>query len=270
MTGPPQPRRSPEGPARARERTDPWARVPSAPGPARPKRHDVPARFRHRRRIAAAVLGALVAMVAVGLGGRALLYDAGLADVEAVTVTGARAVPRPDVVAAAAVPAGVPLAGIDLATVEQRVERIPAVADAEAGRDWPHTVTIAVTERVPVAVVDGPEGPRLVDRTGVAYAVAPDPGTLPRLALPAAGPADPATRAALDVLAALPGELRAAVQVVEVEPPLQVVLRLSRGREVRFGPPERLAEKAAVLGPLLSQSGSVYDVTSPDLPTIRR
>ena len=33
---------------------------------------------------------------------------------------------------------------------------------------------------------------------------------------------------------------------------------------------DRAAEKAAVLVPLLTQPGRVFDVTSPDLPTIRR
>lgn len=263
------------GPAVATPRAPAARRRATATGPGRGRRDagtrpELPAHFRRRRRIAAAVLATLVGVVAVGLGGRALLYDAGLADVEGVSVTGTRTVPRPDVITAAAVPIGVPLAGVDLDAIEHRVERIPGVAEAEAGRDWPHTVTVTVTERVPVAVADTPQGLQLVDRTGVAYNPAPDPGTLPRLALPGVGPDDPATRAALDVLTALPRALRAEVRAIEVEPPRQVILRLTRDRSVRWGSPDRAEEKAAVLGPLLSQTGSVYDVASPELPTIRR
>lgn len=218
------------------------------------------------------VLGALVVVVAVGLGGRALLYDAGLADVEGVQVTGAGTVPQSGVRDAAAITVGVPLAGVDLAAVEQRVEQIPVVADAQAGRDWPHTVTIAVTERVPVAVADTAEGLFLVDRAGAVYLPAPDPAPLPKLVVAAVGPDDPATRAALGVLAALPVALREDVVVVEVEPTptLRVLLTLTDDRRVRWGSPDRSADKAAVLEALLSQSGRVYDVASPELPTIQR
>jgi len=277
-----QPGRQPGGQPGQRPRTvgEAWAarthhppvaaRRVGPPGRMPARVPELPAHLRRRRRVAAAVLAALVGVVAVGLGGRALLYDADLADVEAVTVTGLHIVAAPDVVAAAGVPPGVPLAAVDLAAVEQRVERIPAVADALVERDWPHTLTVAVVERVPVAVADTPQGPRLVDRTGLGYAPVPARTVLPRLVLPRVDPADPATRAALDVLAGLPDGLRKQVRTIEVEPPRYVSLHLTRDREVRWGPPERVAEKAAVLGPLLSQSGRVYDVASPELPTIRR
>ena len=49
----------------------------------------------------------------------------------------------------------------------------------------------------------------------------------------------------------------------------QVTLGLVDDRSVRWGDPERSADKIAVLGPLLGQPGSVYDVSSPDLPTVR-
>lgn len=214
-------------------------------------------------------------MFAIGFGGRALLYDAGLADIDGVQVTGARTVPTPAVLAAAGVTIGVPLAGVDLAAIEGRVERIPGVADAVAGRSWPHTVTITVTERVPVAVADTPDGVYLVDHLGVPYLPAPEPAALPRLAVGAlepGAPPPPVVRAALDVLAALSGEVRTAVVAIEVGTgsSLPVTVRLTKNRLVRWGSPDRAAEKAAVLGALLSQSGSVYDVASPELPTIRR
>ncbi|MGQ0575748.1 MAG: cell division protein FtsQ/DivIB [Pseudonocardia sp.] len=235
----------------------------------------LPEHIRRRRRLAAAALTIGFVLVAGAVGGRALLYDAGLADVEALEVTGLATVPEQAVREAAAVGVGLPLAGVDLAGVERRVEQIPAVADAEAGRDWPHTVIIAVTERVPVAVAETPRGPHLVDDTGVAFLPAPDPAALPHLAVgvlePGAG-ATPAARAALDVLAALPGPVHESVRAVEVGPPpaLPVTLTLTGDRQVRWGSPDRATTKAAVLGALLSQPGSVYDVASPELPTIRR
>jgi cell division protein FtsQ len=77
------------------------------------------------------------------------------------------------------------------------------------------------------------------------------------------------------VLVALPADLRGQVltatsSVASAGGPAQIVLGLTTSREVRWGSAERTADKAAVLVPLLSQPGHIYDVSSPDLPTITR
>ena len=51
------------------------------------------------------------------------------------------------------VPLGVPLATVDLAAIEARVEGLAAVGVGEASRAWPDQVRIDVTEREAVAVV---------------------------------------------------------------------------------------------------------------------
>jgi cell division protein FtsQ len=226
-----------------------------------------------RRRAAAAALAAVLLLVGLGFGVRVLLYDAGLFDVEQVQVAGAVTVPEADVLAAAAVPTGVPLAAVDTAAIATRVAQLPPVESVHVGRSWPHTVTVTLTERVPVATVSTYQGPALVDRSGVVYRGVPGPG-LPRLTTaPRSG--DPATFAAVAVLAALPDALRAQVETAGVTiaspgAPGQVTLRLAGDKEVRWGVPERAEEKVAALTALLTQPGQVYDVTSPDLPTIRR
>lgn len=221
-----------------------------------------------RRRLVAAVLAGLVGLVGLGLGVRALLHGSGLADVEGVAVTGLRTLPEAEVVATAAVEPGVPLAGVDVDAVAARVAAIPEVAAVDVGRGWPHTVAVAVTERVPVAVADG----TLVDASGLAYAAPRGPVDLPRLAFAADGPDDPATAAALAVLAALPGPVRAQVEAVEATGDAgteRIVLGLSGDRRVVWGGAARSGEKAAVLVALLTQPGATYDVASPELPTIR-
>lgn len=258
----------------SRSRPQPAAR----PAPARP----LPAQ-RYRRRRLAAALAALLLFVALGLTSRILLYDLGLADVQDVRVTGAAVVPQRAVLEAAAVTPGGPLAAVDLAGVADRVSRLPVVESVRVGRGWPHTVAVDITERVPVAVTRNAEGARLVDRTGVVY-----PGDavegLPTLTVPSAGTDDPDTLAAVAVLDALPAQVRPQVLNVRVEEPdlgsgtpaagsssttPQVTLGLTEDREIRWGGPERAAEKAAVLLPLLGQTGRRYDVSSPELPTIR-
>ena len=126
------------------------------------------------------------------------------------------------------------------------------------------------------------QGPQLVDRSGVVYPGEPAPG-LPTLTVPTAGTDDPAALAAVAVLAALPEPVRGQVLTVERgrrrtragrRPPAQarrpqVTLGLTEDREIRWGGPDRAAEKAAVLLPLLGQTGHRYDVSSPELPTIR-
>jgi cell division protein FtsQ len=228
---------------------------------------------RYRRRRMAALLAALVLLVGLGFAARVLLYDAGLFDVEQVQVTGNVTVPEADVVEVAAVPLGGPLAAVDTAAVATRVVQLPPVESVRVGRSWPHTVTVEITERVPVATVPTSRGPMLIDRAGVVYQGTP-PHELPRLTTaPRTG--DPATVAAVAVLAALPDTLRSQVQsagatVAAPGAPGQVTLHMAGGEEVRWGAPERAAEKVTALTALLTQPGRVYDVTSPDLPTIRR
>ena len=263
MTRPPA-QRPPVPPSAARRPTGRRSAARSLPRP-------VP-RGRYRRRRLAAALIAVLLFVGLGLTTRVLLFDMGLADVEHVQVSGTVTVPVDDVLAAAAVPRGGPLAAVDTGAVAARVVRLPAVASVRVGLDWPHTVTVAVTERIPVAVTG--TGSALVDGTGVVYRGAGGEG-LPRLTVLTPGPDDPSTRAATAVLTALPEPVRAQVLTVAAAvgvpgAPAQVTLGLTEDRQVRWGSADAAADKAAVLGPLLSEPGRVYDVTSPGLPTIRR
>lgn len=241
------------------------------PAPAPPIRR--PPQVYRRRRTAAALVTVLL-VAAVGLVVRVVLYDSGLFDVRGVQVEGVTTVAAGDVESAAAVPLGAPLASIDTAAVAGRVAALPAVATASVARAWPHTVTVTVRERVPVATATTPSGVQLVDADGVVYPGAGPPG-LPQLTFGAVGPADPSTRSALTALATLPPPLRAQVLTVDAtvagaDVPGQVTFGLTDGRRVVWGTDDRAAEKAAVLVPLLTQPGHVFDVTSPDLPTIRR
>jgi cell division protein FtsQ len=254
-------------PVRARRRFG-IARPRRRPAPAGATRRPVPVHYR-RRRLVAALAAVLVLLVGVGLGTRVLLYDAGLADVEDVTVSGLSTVPEQAVRDAAAVPSGGPLISVDTAGIAARVAALEGVAQAEVRRAWPHTVEVVVTERVPVALWPTPQALFEVDTTGLPYRRAPEPPpALPRLGFAGVAPQDPSTTAALTVLRDLSDPLRAQVASVDVAG-TKVTLRLADNRSIRWGDPDRAVDKIAVLGPLLAQPGSVYDVSSPDLPTVR-
>jgi cell division protein FtsQ len=257
-----------------RDAAQPTPRPPAERPPRDPHR-SIPrptSRAGYRRRRLAALLIGLLLLVGLGLTGRVLLYDVGLADVEQAQVTGTVAVPVPDVLAAAGVTLGAPLASVDTDAIAQRVAQLPPVESVRVGRSWPHTVTIEITERVPVATVQTTQGPSLVDRYGVVYG-GPAVTGLPRL-IGSFASGSPNTLAAVGVLGALPEPVRSQLEAVRASTgvtgaPPQVVLELTDGREVRWGAHERAAEKAGVLVPLLTRPGRVFDVASPDLPTVR-
>lgn len=266
-----RPRTPPPG-GRSSERSATRRAVREQPAAKEPRRRPTSKQI-HRRRLTALVVGVLL-LGGIVVGVRVLLYDSGLFNVETVTVTGAVTIPVADVLAAAAVPTGGPLAEVDAGGVAARVATLPAVASVEVGRSWPHTVAVDVVERVPLAVVVTPSGEALVDKGGVVYA-GPAAPNLPRLTFGAVGPGDPATLAALAALGDLPDAVRPQVRTIDAHTgaegaPSQVTFGLTGDRQVRWGAPERGPDKAAVLVPLLTQPGRVYDVTSPDLATIRR
>lgn len=169
----------------------------------------------------------------------------------------------------AAVPAGRPLARLDLDAIGARVATLPGVADVTVSRSWPSTVVVHVIARTPAAAIRQGTGYALVDADGVAFQqVAAVPARLPLIVL---GPHDPdaSLRAALDVLAALPAGMRVAVLRVRAPTPEQVTLNLRSGRVVVWGGVDRSPRKALVLAALLKVPAAVYDVSAPDEPTTR-
>ncbi|MGH3916539.1 MAG: cell division protein FtsQ/DivIB [Pseudonocardiaceae bacterium] len=198
-----------------------------------------------------------------------VLLGSSLFEARAVQVIGTRELPADEVRAAAAVPLGVPVLRLDIGEIEARVATLPWVAAVRVSRGFGGTVWIMVTERTPIAVRSAPDGLHLVDVTGLDYAkVADAPPGMPELLVDHIGPEDDATIAAIAVLTGLPEPLRARVRSVAAGSPAEILLRLDDEREVRWGGVEAGDRKAAVLSVLLTQPGEIYDVSSPDLPTI--
>lgn len=206
-----------------------------------------------------------VASVALGL----LLYFTPAMSARSLVVVGTGAVTRDEVVGVAQVQPGTPLLQIDTDAVADRVAGIRRVASARVQREYPSTLRITVVERVPVVVKDYPDGPHLFDRDGVDFATAPPPPGLPYIEVDNPGPTDPPTMAALDVMTALRPEVVAQVSRIAAPSVASITLTLNDGRTVVWGTTDRTDEKAEKLAALLTQPGRVYDVSSPDLPTVK-
>jgi cell division protein FtsQ len=209
------------------------------------------------------VLG--VASVGLGL----VLYFTPVMSARSVVVVGTGAVSREEVVDVAKVAPGTPLLQIDTDAVADRVAGIRRVASARVQREYPSTLRITILERVPVVVKDFGDGPHLFDRDGVDFATAPPPPGLAYIDVDNPGPTDPTTQAALEVMTALRPEVVAQVSRIAAPSVASITLTLTDGRTVVWGTTERTGEKAEKLAALLTQPGRVYDVSSPDLPTVR-
>ncbi|WP_226356229.1 cell division protein FtsQ/DivIB [Pseudonocardia sp. ICBG601] len=226
-----------------------------------------------RRRLVALLATAAVVLLGVSAAGWWALGRYG-PPVATVRVDGTRQIPVRDVEDAAGDQTGVPLAAVDTDGVAARVSAIPGVAAVEVDRSWPDTLVVAVTERTPAALLDTPDGPKLVDVTGFVYRDAPPDVQLPRLQLPRVAPDDPATLAAVGVLQALPVPVRDQVQTLSLGGGGSTFeLGLTEDRRVLWGPwsdTDQAAARARVLGPVLQREGAVYDVSSPSLVTVRQ
>ena len=220
----------------------------------------------------------LAAALLLLLGAGWILWAGPVLAVETVRVDGAAALSADEVRTAAGIDVGTPLLRVDVERVEARVARLPQVAAVEVTRGWPHSVVVTVAERIPVAVV-GRAGQRtLVDRDGVLFDTitgAAPPGVVP-LDVAEPGPGDPATRAALEALVALPAAVRNDVVGATAAGPEDIVLTLRDDTVVRWGSPDESATKATVLTALLDrvadgdlEPAATLDLSTPDAVVLR-
>jgi cell division protein FtsQ len=223
-------------------------------------------RARQRRLRAARpwAVGLAVAVLA-GLAGW-VGYGTSLVGVREVRVNGVAILTAAEVQEAADIRTGTPLARVDLSAVRERVAKLVPVDHVTVSRDWPHAVVVRVTERTPVAVV--PQGKKfvLVDRTGVAFDTAASrPPGLATVAVKSTADIG----AGVQVLVALTPRLRDELVSVKVDGPARIRLALVGGREVIWGDATQSDLKAKVATALLARDGTTFDVSAPDVVTIR-
>lgn len=136
--------------------------------------------------------------------------------------------------------------------VERRLEGEPWVRSASVSRTLPSTVTIAISERWPVAVVDGKRR-LLVAADGVVLGLAGQSVRLPVIEV--RGPVGERVQrraTQLAVAGALTSDLRETVGRITVGPDGSVTLWLRSGVRVLVGTPTSLRSKAAALEGMLA------------------
>ncbi|MFI1012346.1 cell division protein FtsQ/DivIB [Streptomyces sp. NPDC020965] len=218
--------------------------------------------------------------VAVLLGGVIwALYGSSWLRVEQVRATGTRVLTPDQVTAAADVPMGSPLVSVDTDGLADRLrERLPRIASVEVSRSWPHGITLDVTERTPVLLIE--KGGKFieVDVTGRRFAtVAKAPEGVPRLELTltqsAASrrfPTDRLITEAVRVRDELPRRVAADTRAVVVRSYDDFSVELTRGRTVVWGSPDDGEVKARALTALMKAAPEAehFDVSAPTAPSV--
>ncbi len=118
-------------------------------------------RARHRLRRILLVIG-LVALGAVGF----WLIRSPLLSVSTISVTGADRSDPAATIADLGIVVGMPTIDVDLHAIERAVEADPWVENAEVSVRWPGTVTVAVSEHVPLAAARSGSGWVMLSRAG--------------------------------------------------------------------------------------------------------
>ncbi len=234
------------------------------------------ARDQGRRRLR--VIVALAAAMVLSIGTVGVMHS-GLLSARHVTVHGAANTPAAAVVQAAGLASHPPLIDVNTLTAASAVQGLPWVDTATVIRHWPDSVTITITERTAAAVVGrSGGGVALVDDTGRILAWDPSEAGLPLLSAPGRRPGapghhlTPVFRPGLEVLSALPAELRAQVTAVAVGRGGSVTLGLSHQVTAVLGSGHDLAAKFESLASLLvgapPTGPEVIDLTVPEVPTV--
>jgi cell division protein FtsQ len=219
-------------------------------------------RRRARRRLRWVAVALAPVAVAAGVAFSPVL------DVDTIEVTGNRRASREVVLDAARVGTGDTMLTVDVEGIRERVGRLPQVKTVRVTRDWPATVRIAVTERVPAIAVRRPGRYDVVDIEGVLIAVVRDvPAGTPVLSYPGE-PNRIVVNATVDLMRALPAPIRGQVKDLTSDASGSLSFTLDDGAVVVWGTGERAEEKVRALTLLLPQRARRYDLRVPDRPAI--
>lgn len=222
-------------------------------------------------------LTALTVLAAAVVAGYFLwLRDSSLVRVEKTTITGLTTAEAKDIRRLLADSAhGMTTLNVDEEALEDAVASYPAVAGVEATADLPHRLAIEVTERTPIATVEGPDGgdlPVAADGT-----LLPDfgpqgtPARLPATTSSSTGRLEGEDAVtALAAVDASPSALTDRIESVERDDRGGLVATLEDGPRVLLGDDSRLEAKwaaaASAIGAGDAAAAEYLDVSLPERP----
>lgn len=230
-----------------------------------------PPTFPGRRRRRWPWIVACVTVLALVAGAVYAVFFSPLLAVKSVTITGADETLNAQVRSVVPDSVGIPLARVNLDAVAASAQTVPEVADVVVAREWPDTLKITVTPRVPTAVTSANGQLWLLDADGDPYlTVASAPAGLVTVQLAAPGRTDPATKAALAVVESLTPDFKSQVAVLSARTEFDIELTLIDRKKVIWGEPTQSAQKMQMLPALLAaRDGTEYDISDPTLVTVR-
>lgn len=235
------------------------------------RRRDV-SEDRARRRLRW-ILGiiAMVAVVALGL----WLVRSPILSVSQIDISGSDRSDPSRALSVLGVNVGTPTIDVDGGALEREIETDPWVASAEVNVRWPGTITIRVTEQVPVAPARAGTSWVLMSSESTVLEPVSSP-TEDALVIdidlggvePGAVVEDPIVRGALDFASSLRSDLATGAVVYLEGGGLYATVR---GHTVRLGRPVDLDMKATVLAALIDEGiaeGATIDLIAPLRPAV--
>lgn len=180
--------------------------------------------------------------------------------VSTVSVRGNKLLSAQQIRQAAAIRNGTPLVRLDTAAAERRIAALPAVSSVKVSTSYPSSVSITVVERVAVGYRSTASGIVVVDAGNVAFRQLAGPPHLPQLVESGNDDADRAMATVAGALTRAVVPLVAKISAVSSE---SVTLSLFDGRTVLWGGTDHSVDKGRLLGVLVKQPGTYFDISDP-------
>jgi cell division protein FtsQ len=192
-----------------------------------------------------------------------------------IEISGNQRMSQADLDAAVARLANHPVLLIDTHSIEAQLERSPWVRDARVSTHFPHSATIEIRERVPLATYQGPDGKfRIIDVEGqVVDVIVGEPIEFMMIIGPGVNAstgtsAGPAFTHAAELVEALSPAVRSRTSAVTVDDTGALGLTFHGGATVVLGAPTELLDKLTRLEAFLKRTAGAECTTSIDVTTI--
>lgn len=195
-----------------------------------------------------------------------IVYFSSVFALRTVSVLGSTIVANKDIIQAASITPGTPLAQVDSDEILKNLQVFPSVGSVEVRRVWPSEIVLAITERTPIATMSLGGRWKFVDKDGVMYG---DSAKVPDGLIPISAQTKTARAAVASVVSLLPSSIQRQVLTMHASSEDSVELTLTGNRQVFWGNASLSKRKIQVLQVLLQKKARMYDVSAPNFPTTK-